>query len=200
MSNLPFESSAPARRAFFSTVEGDNTGWSTLLAASAGSDGGRFVEKRYCGSEVTEKTNALRRIVGELHGWTIQIGTRAKLSWRVKSFESTWRKMRRRQFSFSEVLDSIGARVIVETTDDCYRLLDRVHRRYVRISGQQRDYIASPKANGYQSLHTTVRNEEGMPIEIQLRTFGMHEQCEDGAASHQLYKAGPDDTSGPSRA
>ena len=112
----------------------------------------------------------------------------AVLTARVKAAESLAAKAERKQLRPDEVLDRIGLRVVVDSIADCYTVLDAIHSRYVPVLGNQDDYIAHPKANGYQSLHTAVRTPLGV-AEFQVRTHDMHAHAEHGGASHFAYKA-----------
>jgi GTP pyrophosphokinase len=166
-----------------------NARWSgvAVVAGSWRGSVGRE-EKRYSGNELAGRVDALEEMVTELRGLANSAGVSVRLSGRVKSFESTWHKMAKRHIAYQEVLDQVGVRMIFERVEHCYQVLGRLHRKYRRIPGHERDYIVAPKENGYQSLHTTLRNAKGMSIEVQLRTSGMHERSEAGSASHQAYK------------
>ena len=115
-------------------------------------------------------------------------GIDAAISGRVKSNHSIWLKMRRKRIPLENIFDLRGIRIIVAETNTCYHVLEFIHRRWQPIVDEFDDYIATPKENTYQSLHTTVITEDGQPLEVQVRTFEMHENAENGAASHQLYK------------
>jgi GTP pyrophosphokinase len=116
-------------------------------------------------------------------------GLRGSISARVKSPESLADKARRKGMRPDEVLDRVGLRVQVDTVEDCYAVFDQLHSRYLPVPGSQDDYIAHPKANGYQSLHTAVRTPVGV-AEFQIRTPEMHAHAEHGGAAHASYKAG----------
>jgi RelA/SpoT family (p)ppGpp synthetase len=104
--------------------------------------------------------------------------------------------MRSKRRSFSEIMDVYAFRIIVDNVDTCYRVLGAVHNLYKPVAGRFKDYIAIPKANGYQSLHTTLFGMHGLPIEIQIRTFEMEMVANNGIAGHWLYKTNDESTSG----
>jgi guanosine-3',5'-bis(diphosphate) 3'-pyrophosphohydrolase len=118
-------------------------------------------------------------------------GLRAEVFGREKHVYSTYRKMIEKHLSFSEVHDIFGARVVVDDIPACYLALGALHALYKPIPGKFKDYIAIPKANGYQSIHTDLIGPYGIPVEVQIRTAQMHRLAESGVASHWLYK---DDT------
>ncbi len=115
-------------------------------------------------------------------------GIAAQVQGRPKHIYSIARKMRGKNLDFSQVLDVQAMRVIVPDTAACYAVLSRVHERYEAITGEFDDYIAKPKSNGYQSLHTVVHDEFKRPLEIQIRTDAMHQHAETGVAAHWAYK------------
>lgn len=110
------------------------------------------------------------------------------ISGREKHLYSIYKKMHEKHLSFSEVMDVYGFRVIVDKIDTCYRVLGVLHNLYKPITQRFNDYIAIPKANGYQSLHTTLFGPYGVPIEVQVRTEEMHKMAEYGICAHWLYK------------
>ncbi|QEA38312.1 bifunctional (p)ppGpp synthetase/guanosine-3',5'-bis(diphosphate) 3'-pyrophosphohydrolase [Pistricoccus aurantiacus] len=112
------------------------------------------------------------------------------VSGRQKHLLSIYRKMRDQQKPFAEIMDVFGFRITTDSVDSCYRILGAVHNLYKPVPGRFKDYIAIPKANGYQSLHTTLFGVGGMPIEVQIRTREMEAMAENGIAAHWLYKAG----------
>jgi RelA/SpoT family (p)ppGpp synthetase len=112
----------------------------------------------------------------------------ATLSGRGKHLYSIYKKMHEKHLSFSEIMDVYGFRIIVDKVDTCYRILGTLHNLYKPITQRFKDYIAIPKVNGYQSLHTTLFGPYGVPIEVQIRTEEMHKMAENGIAAHWLYK------------
>lgn len=111
---------------------------------------------------------------------------------REKHLYSIYEKMRAKRKSFSEIMDVYAFRIIVDKADTCYRVLGAVHSLYKPVPGRFKDYIAIPKANGYQSLHTTLFGMHGVPIEIQIRTEEMEAMANNGIAAHWLYKSSED--------
>jgi GTP diphosphokinase / guanosine-3',5'-bis(diphosphate) 3'-diphosphatase len=119
---------------------------------------------------------------------------------REKHLYSIYQKMRSKK-SFNEIMDVYAFRIVVDKVDTCYRVLGAVHNLYKPVPGRFKDYIAIPKANGYQSLHTTLFGMHGVPIEIQIRTREMEEMANNGIAAHWLYKSneGPAAAATPAR-
>ena len=115
-------------------------------------------------------------------------GIRADIQGRPKHIYSIWKKMRGKELDFEHVFDVRAVRVIVEDVAACYAALGRVNERYRAVDGEFDDYIAKPKANGYQSLHTVVKDDAGRAFEVQIRTRQMHEHAEHGVAAHWAYK------------
>ena len=112
-----------------------------------------------------------------------------QLKGRKKHLFSIYKKMRDRRIPFSEIMDIYAFRIVVDKVDECYRVLGAVHNLYKPIPQRFKDYIAIPKANGYQSLHTTLFGPYGLPIEIQIRTYQMERMAENGISAHWLYKS-----------
>ncbi|EQD34832.1 guanosine-3,5-bis(diphosphate) 3-pyrophosphohydrolase, partial [mine drainage metagenome] len=117
-------------------------------------------------------------------------GIDAQIRGREKHLYSIYCKMKNKGLSWSEVWDRYGFRIIVDREDTAYRVLGVVHHLYSPLPGKFKDYIAIPKANGYQSLHTIVIGPEGIPVEVQIRTVMMDQVAEAGIAAHWLYKSG----------
>ena len=115
-------------------------------------------------------------------------GIEAEVMGREKTLYGIYRKMREKHLSFSQVLDIYGFRIVVKDRPTCYLALGVLHELYQPVPGKFKDYIAIPKANGYQSLHTTLIGPFGTPVEIQIRTADMHNVAESGVAAHWLYK------------
>lgn len=132
---------------------------------------------------VSKILEAITRRLGEHH-------IHAEVSGREKNIYSIYHKMQSKSLAFAEVLDIYGFRVLVDDVDACYVAMGALHGLYKPIPGKFKDYIAIPKVNGYQSLHTTLFGPFGTPIEIQIRTQEMHRIAEAGVASHWLYKSG----------
>jgi GTP pyrophosphokinase len=135
-----------------------------------------------------EREQGMADFRGLLEQALAQQGVKAEVQGRPKHIHSIWKKMQGKALEFSQVLDVRAVRVIVADVPACYAVLSFVHERYVPVAGEFDDYIARPKANGYQSLHTVVRDDAGRAVEVQIRTRAMHDHAEHGVAAHWAYK------------
>lgn len=137
----------------------------------------------------------INNIQGEIEQRLAEAGIQAQVIGREKHLYSIYRKMLNKELMFNEVMDIYAFRVIVpEKIDDCYRSLGAVHNLFKPIETRFKDYIAIPKTNGYQSLHTSLIGPHGIPVEIQIRTNDMDQMADKGVAAHWLYKQDGDDT------
>ena len=135
--------------------------------------------------EREQRVEAFRQRLGEQ---LRSHGIKAEVQGRPKHLYSIWKKMQGKQLDFARVFDVRAMRVIVDSVPDCYAVLSRVHELYRPVHGEFDDYIAKPKPNGYQSLHTVVLDEDDRAVEVQIRTRAMHEHAEHGVAAHWAYK------------
>ena len=134
----------------------------------------------------------IQSIVDEVSEHIANAGIKAKVDGRVKHFFSIYKKMKNQNKTLDQIYDLFAVRIIVDTVKDCYAALGVIHEMYKPIPGRFKDYIAMPKANMYQSLHTTLIGSSGQPFEIQIRTFEMHKAAEYGIAAHWKYKEASD--------
>ena len=149
-----------------------------------------LVDKIAVRKSVREKY--IQGIVDEVSEHIKNAGIDAKVDGRVKHFFSIYKKMKNQHKTLDQIYDLFAVRIIVETVKDCYAALGVIHEMYKPIPGRFKDYIAMPKANMYQSLHTTLIGSNGQPFEIQIRTFEMHRVAEYGIAAHWKYKEASD--------
>ena len=119
-----------------------------------------------------------------------QKGIKAEVDGREKHPFSIWRKLTERHISFEQLSDVMGFRVLVDDVEQCYRALGLIHQRWRMVPGRFKDYVSTPKPNGYRSIHTAVMHTENVRIEIQIRTRKMHAEAEFGVAAHWAYKTG----------
>jgi GTP pyrophosphokinase len=136
----------------------------------------------------TEREAGIAAVRGQLARLLAGQGIEADVQGRPKHLYSIWKKMQGKGLAFTRVLDVRALRVIVADVPQCYAVLARVHERWRPLEGEFDDYIARPKPNGYQSLHTVVQDDDGRPLEVQIRTRAMHEHAEHGVAAHWMYK------------
>ncbi|HYM41774.1 MAG TPA: bifunctional (p)ppGpp synthetase/guanosine-3',5'-bis(diphosphate) 3'-pyrophosphohydrolase [Steroidobacteraceae bacterium] len=132
----------------------------------------------------------LKKIEQQLKAALAKADLAAQVETREKHLYSIYKKMHRKRSMLNEIVDVYGIRVILDKPDTCYRALGAVHSVFKPMPGRFKDYIAIPRVNGYQSLHTTLFGPNGVPIEVQLRTADMHRVAESGIAAHWKYKAG----------
>ena len=144
-----------------------------------------------------ERSVFIEKMIAEVEGILTEAGISAQVTGRPKHHYSIYRKMVEQNRPFEEIHDLIGIRVITNNVRDCYAALGLIHSHWVPISGRFKDYIAMPKLNLYQSLHTTVVGPDGKPLEVQLRTEEMHRRAESGIAAHWRYKEGGEATRQP---
>ena len=145
-----------------------------------------LAEKISLGKDAREEF--VKSIVDEVSTHMKEAGIEAKVDGRVKHFFSIYRKMVNQHKTLDQIYDLFAVRIIVDTVKDCYAALGVIHELYKPIPGRFKDYIAMPKPNMYQSLHTTLIGSNGQPFEIQIRTFEMHRTAEYGIAAHWKYK------------
>ncbi len=148
------------------------------------------VMRRFVHLKKTTGQDVARGVVEALERKLDAAGVRAEVSGREKRPYSIWRKMQRKSVGFEQLSDIMAFRVLVPDEDAVYRALGVIHQAFPIVPGRFKDYVSQPKANGYRSIHTTVVGLGGARIEIQIRTFAMHEVAETGVAAHWAYKDG----------
>ena len=146
-------------------------------------------------TRVDERRRATERTVGKLKRRLADKLREAgvpiiSLEGRIKSIFSIWKKIRRQRIALEEVYDLIAVRVVTGSVRDCYAALGIIHQTWAPVHGRFKDFVAMPRPNGYQSLHTAVVSDLGLPFEVQVRTEAMHRVAEDGIAAHWKYKEG----------
>jgi len=137
---------------------------------------------------ISEREDFIQDMVDEVRSYIKEAGIEAEIDGRVKHIFSIYKKMKTQGKTLDQIYDIFALRIKVATVRDCYAALGIIHEKYKPIPGRFKDYIAMPKSNMYQSLHTTLIGHEGRPFEIQIRTFEMHRTAEYGIAAHWKYK------------
>jgi GTP pyrophosphokinase len=138
----------------------------------------------------SEGTDIVNRIIKELQKQVDEAKIQGQVSGREKTRYSIWKKMQRKNVAFEQLSDIMAFRIMVEDIGECYHVLGLIHSHYPTVPGRFKDYISTPKSNGYKSIHTTVIGPENQRIEIQIRTRDMHEEADLGVAAHWAYKQG----------
>lgn len=141
-------------------------------------------------STAAEREAYIQRTCAQLEAQLGEKGVKVRVTGRPKHLTSIWRKMQSKDLAFEELFDIHAFRVFVDSLGDCYAALGLIHGMYRHIPERLKDYVANPKSNGYQSLHTVVIGPESQPIEVQIRTVAMHTVAEVGVAAHWRYKEG----------
>ena len=142
--------------------------------------------------KLAEKENLINELVEEVGSHVEDAGISAKVNGRVKHLFSIYKKMVTQNKTLDQIYDLFAVRIIVKDVKDCYAALGVIHEMYKPVPGRFKDYIAMPKPNNYQSLHTTLISSSGQPFEVQIRTADMHRIAEYGIAAHWKYKVDPD--------
>ncbi len=135
------------------------------------------------------RTELVYKVRDQIKATLQQEGHQVEVLGREKHLYSIYKKMRSKRKSFSDIMDIYAFRIIVDSVDTCYRVLGCIHSLYKPVPGEFKDYIAIPKANGYQSLHTVLMGMHGVPVEVQIRTQEMEDMANNGIAAHWLYKS-----------
>ena len=147
---------------------------------------------RLVADRAPSRDSYLRTVTEQVEHELRRSRVKATVKGRPKHYYSIYQKMIVRGRDFSDIYDLVGIRILVEQDRDCYAVLGAIHNRWNPVPGRFKDFVAMPKFNMYQSLHTTVIGPEGKPVEMQIRTYGMHRRAEYGVAAHWKYKENPD--------
>ncbi|MGB7244928.1 MAG: bifunctional (p)ppGpp synthetase/guanosine-3',5'-bis(diphosphate) 3'-pyrophosphohydrolase [Sulfitobacter sp.] len=137
-----------------------------------------------------EAGDVIQRITGDMRLELEKAGVEAQVFGRAKKPYSIWRKMQAKEQNFSRLSDIYGFRILTQSEEDCYRVLGAIHQRWSAVPGRFKDYISQPKSNGYRSIHTTLSGRDGKRVEVQIRTWQMHDVAETGVAAHWSYRDG----------
>ncbi len=149
----------------------------------------RFAEiEQMVSTRAPERELFLTQVLEDVRSRLAELGIEAQVIGRDKHLYSIYEKMMRKSQAFDEINDLIGLRVIVGSVRDCYAALGSIHATWKPVQGRFKDYVAMPKFNLYQSLHTSVVGPQGKPVEVQIRTWEMHDRAESGVAAHYVYK------------
>jgi GTP diphosphokinase / guanosine-3',5'-bis(diphosphate) 3'-diphosphatase len=141
-------------------------------------------------SKRRESEDFLKDAVAKMERKLEESGVHARVEWRIKRLYSIYQKMQRHKGGMNQVYDLLAVRIITENVNDCYAVLGLIHQLWPPVPGRIKDFIAMPRPNLYQSLHTTVMGQNGQPFEVQIRTAEMHRTAEEGIAAHWKYKEG----------
>jgi GTP pyrophosphokinase len=144
--------------------------------------------KKIVGHKYEEKEESLKKVIKVLNEKISKVGIKATIHGRRKHLYSLYKKLKKHDNDISKIYDLVAVRIIVNNLEDCYKVLGIIHQTWTPLIGRIKDYIAVPKPNGYQSLHTTVFAVDGEIVEIQVRTKEMHDLAENGIAAHWHYK------------
>lgn len=144
----------------------------------------------------TKRLEEVDKIIETLHDLLLKSEIKSKITGRPKHIYSIYRKMMNKEKSFDGIRDLRAVRIIVDDVETCYKVLGIIHTHFAPIPGEFDDYIAAKKPNNYQSLHTAVIYSDGKPLEVQIRTWEMHQNAEYGIAAHWRYKENKQHLSG----
>ena len=142
---------------------------------------------KFLAEDSKAREKQIQKVQTELKELLLELGIKGEIQGRIKHVSSIYNKIHQKNYPLSQMYDLTAVRVLVNSVNECYSVLGAVHTKYMPLDGRFKDYVARPKPNGYQSLHTTVLVDQ-KPLEIQIRTFDMHNHAEYGIAAHFLYK------------
>src|SRR5262249_28499673 len=136
----------------------------------------------------TDREQRIHDMIARLKESLAKIHIKADISGRAKHIYSIFLKMQHKHLDYKDIYDYSALRILVPTLDDCYNVLSIVHNLWEHVPEEFDDYISNPKPNGYRSVHTAIIGPDGKNLEVQIRTYDMHEEAEHGVAAHWLYK------------